>query len=318
MSFLTGEPEYLDPLKDETPEGWIVTGYPWYSVAIPEHDAFLKAYQAKYNDYPRLGSVVGYEMIKAAAAILAKADSTDTRQADRRRRGHQARLAVRRDHVPRDRSSIDARRLRRQDGGEGRQGRDGRCRPITTAPTICRARRKSKSCGRRTDRSAGEADLASRLTALQRQRRTMSFYLVQFLTGLASAARCFWSPRACRSSSASRGSSISPMARSTCSAPMWLHADRTPGGALGFWGSIVLAALLVVAAIGALVEMVLLRRIYDAPELFQLLATFGLTLWSRTSCCDLGARTICSAARAGPQGRDRLLRPERSRATICF
>jgi hypothetical protein len=29
VSLLTGEPEYLDPLKDETPEGWIVTGYPW-------------------------------------------------------------------------------------------------------------------------------------------------------------------------------------------------------------------------------------------------------------------------------------------------
>jgi branched-chain amino acid transport system substrate-binding protein len=77
VSFLTGEPEYLDPLKDETPEGWIVTGYPWYSIKTPEHDAFLKAYQAKYNDYPRLGSIVGYETIKAAAAILAKAGSTD-------------------------------------------------------------------------------------------------------------------------------------------------------------------------------------------------------------------------------------------------
>ena len=30
VSLLTGEPEYLDPLKDETPNGWIVTGYPWY------------------------------------------------------------------------------------------------------------------------------------------------------------------------------------------------------------------------------------------------------------------------------------------------
>ena len=78
VSFLTGEPEYLDPLKEETPEGWIVTGYPWYSIKTPEHDAFLKAYQAKYNDYPRLGSIVGYQTIKAAAAILAKAGSTDT------------------------------------------------------------------------------------------------------------------------------------------------------------------------------------------------------------------------------------------------
>jgi branched-chain amino acid transport system substrate-binding protein len=78
VSFLTGEPEYIDPLKDETPVGWIVTGYPWYDIKIPEHQAFLKAYQAKYNDYPRLGSVVGYETMKAAAAIIAKAGSTDS------------------------------------------------------------------------------------------------------------------------------------------------------------------------------------------------------------------------------------------------
>ena len=78
VSFLTGEPEYLDPLKDETPNGWIVTGYPWYAISTPDHDAFLKAYQAKYNDYPRLGSIVGYVTMKAAAAIITKAGSTDT------------------------------------------------------------------------------------------------------------------------------------------------------------------------------------------------------------------------------------------------
>jgi branched-chain amino acid transport system substrate-binding protein len=77
VSFLTGEPEYLDALKDEAPTGWIVTGYPWYDIKTPEHAAFLKAYQDKYKDYPRLGSIVGYETIKAAAAILAKANSTD-------------------------------------------------------------------------------------------------------------------------------------------------------------------------------------------------------------------------------------------------
>jgi branched-chain amino acid transport system substrate-binding protein len=77
VSFLTGEPEYLDPLKDEAPQGWIVTGYPWSQIHTPEHDAFLKAYQAKYNDYPRLGSVVGYTLMKSIAAIIAKAGSTD-------------------------------------------------------------------------------------------------------------------------------------------------------------------------------------------------------------------------------------------------
>lgn len=49
------------------------------------------------------------------------------------------------------------------------------------------------------------------------------------------------------------------------------------GGFLGFWGGIVATAILV-GAIGALIEMLLLRRIYRAPELFQLLATFALVL----------------------------------------
>ncbi len=77
VSLLSGEPEYLDPLKDEAPVGWIVTGYPWNKIKIPEHAAFLKAYEAKYHDYPRLGSVVGYVTIKSAAAAIAKAKSTD-------------------------------------------------------------------------------------------------------------------------------------------------------------------------------------------------------------------------------------------------
>ncbi len=78
VSLLTGEPEYLDPLKDEAPTGWIVTGYPWYAIATPEHKAFLDAYMKKFNDYPRLGSVVGYSTIKAIAAALAKSGSVDT------------------------------------------------------------------------------------------------------------------------------------------------------------------------------------------------------------------------------------------------
>jgi ABC-type branched-subunit amino acid transport system permease subunit len=49
------------------------------------------------------------------------------------------------------------------------------------------------------------------------------------------------------------------------------------GGALGFWGGIVATAM-VIGGIGALIEIVLLRRIYRAPELFQLLATFALVL----------------------------------------
>ncbi|WP_284614568.1 ABC transporter substrate-binding protein [Aquabacterium humicola] len=78
VSMLTGEPEYLDPLKDETPNGWIVTGYPWYGIQTPEHKAFFLAYHRKYSDYPRLGSVVGYTTIKSIAAGVAKAKSSET------------------------------------------------------------------------------------------------------------------------------------------------------------------------------------------------------------------------------------------------
>jgi branched-chain amino acid transport system substrate-binding protein len=78
VSLLTGEPEYLDPLKEETPNGWVVTGYPWYGIQTPEHKAFYNAYNAKYKDYPRLGSVVGYSAIKSLAEGMKKAKSTET------------------------------------------------------------------------------------------------------------------------------------------------------------------------------------------------------------------------------------------------
>jgi len=78
VSLLTGEPEYLDPLKDESPVGWIVTGYPWDKIKTPEHTAFVDAYKKKYNDYPRLGSIVGYVTFKSLAAGIAKAGSADT------------------------------------------------------------------------------------------------------------------------------------------------------------------------------------------------------------------------------------------------
>ena len=78
VSLLTGEPEYLDPLRDEAPEGWIVTGYPWYSLKTPEHDKFLLGYQKKWKEYPRLGSIVGYASMMSIAAAIKKAGGTDT------------------------------------------------------------------------------------------------------------------------------------------------------------------------------------------------------------------------------------------------
>jgi branched-chain amino acid transport system permease protein len=106
----------------------------------------------------------------------------------------------------------------------------------------------------------------------------MAFYIVQFLTGLASAASLFLV-----ASGLSIIFGVTRIVNFAHGAFYMLGAyvaftlTERFSGALGFWGGI-LAAALIVAAIGVVVEMLLLRRIYHAPELFQLLATFGLTL----------------------------------------
>jgi branched-chain amino acid transport system substrate-binding protein len=78
FNLLGGEPEYLDPLKDETPTGWYVTGYPWYGIDTPAHRKFLDAYQKRWNDYPRAGSIVGYSTVLTAVAAMKKAGSLDS------------------------------------------------------------------------------------------------------------------------------------------------------------------------------------------------------------------------------------------------
>jgi branched-chain amino acid transport system substrate-binding protein len=77
-SLLTGEPEYLLPLGEETPEGWIVTGYPWEQIEEPKHKAFVAAYRAKFNDTPRLGSLLGYVVVNMVKDLIEKAGGTDT------------------------------------------------------------------------------------------------------------------------------------------------------------------------------------------------------------------------------------------------
>lgn len=70
--------------------------------------------------------------------------------------------------------------------------------------------------------------------------------------------------------------------------PLW--------GALGFWGAVAGAAL-AVAAVGALIERGLLRRLYGSPELFQLVATFALVLIIRDATLAAWGRTIGSDPR---------------------
>jgi branched-chain amino acid transport system substrate-binding protein len=78
VSILTGEPEYLAPLKEEAPVGWLVTGYPWSEIKTSEHDAFLKAYLDRYKEPPNIGALIGYINTIALARAIEVAGNTNT------------------------------------------------------------------------------------------------------------------------------------------------------------------------------------------------------------------------------------------------
>ena len=111
----------------------------------------------------------------------------------------------------------------------------------------------------------------------------MDFILIQFLTGLSNASALFLIASGLtvifgvtRIVNFAHGSfyMLGAYLTWTITRALWDWGGREP--AL-FILAILLAAL-AVGAIGALTEIALLRRIYRAPELFQLLATFGVVL----------------------------------------
>lgn len=107
----------------------------------------------------------------------------------------------------------------------------------------------------------------------------MGFYFAQLLTGLANASSLFLIASGLsiifgvtRIVNFAHGSFYMVGAYLAYSLVTTLNL-----GAFGFWFS-VLAAALIVGLIGLLIEVTILRRIYHAPELFQLVATFGVVL----------------------------------------
>ena len=107
----------------------------------------------------------------------------------------------------------------------------------------------------------------------------MSFLTIQFLTGLSSSVSLFLTSAGLtvifgvtRVVNFAHGSLFMLGAYIG-----WTVLTRLPHDP--FWFTLgVLGTALAVAAIGAVMESTLLRRLYQAPELFQLLATFGVML----------------------------------------
>ena len=110
----------------------------------------------------------------------------------------------------------------------------------------------------------------------------MEFFVAQILTGLANASSLFLV--ACglslifgvtRIVNFAHGS-LYMIGAYTGYSLIQVLPEYLPAG-IGFWGSIVVAGL-VVGIVGVLIEMLVLRPVYKAPELFQLVATFGVIL----------------------------------------
>ena len=107
----------------------------------------------------------------------------------------------------------------------------------------------------------------------------MSFFIVQFLAGMATASTLFLV--ACGLSIIFGVTRVVNFAHGSFymlgAYVAYTLVGRLGGSVLGFWTSLLLAAASI-GLIGVFIETVLLRRIYKAPELFQLLATFGVAL----------------------------------------
>jgi branched-chain amino acid transport system substrate-binding protein len=88
VGMLLGEPEYVDPLGKDVPEGMLVTGYPWYAIDLAAHKAFVERYgrfiernaqkHPGVAKYPYQGSLVGYVSMRALAAAIERAGTLDT------------------------------------------------------------------------------------------------------------------------------------------------------------------------------------------------------------------------------------------------
>jgi len=72
VGILLGEPEYIDPLKLEAPEGMLVTGYPWYDIQLPAHREFVAKFMKRTDKNPVLGSLVGYVTYLSIAEAIRK------------------------------------------------------------------------------------------------------------------------------------------------------------------------------------------------------------------------------------------------------
>lgn len=131
----------------------------------------------------------------------------------------------------------------------------------------------------------------------------MSAFLIQTLNGLASASALFLvAVGLSLTFGVTRVVNFAHASLYMLGTYIGVTVAQKMGGAMGFWGGVLVAAL-VVAAIGALIEIVLLKRIYEAPDLLQLTATFAVVLIIKDASLAIwGAEDILGPRAPGMKG----------------
>jgi branched-chain amino acid transport system substrate-binding protein len=94
VGILLGEPEYMDPLGRDVPQGMLVTGYPWYDIRTPAHQEFVQRFARRTGHHPVQGSLVGYITFLAIFDAIRKAGSTDTEKLVRALEGLQVETPI--------------------------------------------------------------------------------------------------------------------------------------------------------------------------------------------------------------------------------
>ena len=176
VGLLTGEPEYLDPLKAEAPEGWIVTGYPWIR-SRRRSTGFPRGLSGASSRTIRAG--LDRRLTHGRRRRVKKAGSTDPEKIATLKGLTRARRSAR--SVPRARPPVDHGRLRRQ-ASRSRTAR-------APWPTGIRRRRRLPAAPTRSKCASG-APAASE-PARRVRRRAADFLVIQLLNGLASASSLF-------------------------------------------------------------------------------------------------------------------------------
>ena len=100
-----------------------MTGYPWDEITEPKHKAFVDAYRAKYNDTPRLGSLLGYMVVHMIRDTIERAGSVETEALIKALEDAKFDTVDRPRHHARHRQSVHHGRLGRQARAEGRHRR---------------------------------------------------------------------------------------------------------------------------------------------------------------------------------------------------